>query len=151
MLKLKIGYKGGDMKPRDLDEVKREVEEIQDESGKKVDEKIKPLVIGLKRWGVNTEASCQGHRRSKSEVLLFPSVIISPKDYRRVKKLISAFGGNSWIIKKESWVNEKGKKFLQMKLLPKNKDHRKLVRMQKDAIKFGKFLQELPEGWFKRS
>jgi len=88
------------MKTRDLEEVRREVEEIKDESGK-VDKKIKPLVIGLRRWGVNTEFSCQGHRRSKSEALSFPSVIISPKDYRKVKKLISAFGGNSWILKKE--------------------------------------------------
>jgi len=137
------------MKTRDLEEVRREVEEIRDESGKKVDEKIKPLVIGLRRWGVNTEFSCQGHRRSKSEALSFPSVIISPKDYRKVRKLISAFGKNSWILKKESWVNEKGAQFSQMKLLPRNKDHRKLVRMQKDAIEFSKFLQELPADWFK--
>jgi len=46
------------MKLRDLEEVKREVEEIRDESGKRVDEKIKPLVIGLRRWGINTEFSC---------------------------------------------------------------------------------------------
>jgi len=130
------------MKTRDLEEVRREVEEIRDESGK-VDAKIKPLVIGLRRWGVNTEFSCQGHKRSKTEALLFPSVTISLKDYRKVKKLISAFGGNSWILKKENWVNEKGAQFSQMKLLPKNKDHRKLVRMQKDAIEFGEFLQEL--------
>ncbi|OIO47065.1 MAG: hypothetical protein AUJ31_00515 [Parcubacteria group bacterium CG1_02_39_15] len=139
------------MKLRDLEEVKREVEEIRDESGKRVDEKIKPLVIGLRRWGINTEFSCQGHRRSKSEVLSFPSVEISPKDYKKVKKLISAFGGNSWILKKERWSTKEGIPKITLRLVPRNKNGRKLIRMQKDAIEFGKFLQELPEDWFKRN
>jgi len=78
-------------------------------------------------------------------------VEISPKDYKKVKKLISAFGGNSWILKKERWSTKEGIPKITLRLVPRNKNGRKLIRMQKEAIEFGKFLQELPEDWFKRN
>ena len=48
------------MKARNLAEVIREVEKIKDKDENKIERKIKPLVIGLQRWGIKTFMSCQG-------------------------------------------------------------------------------------------
>ncbi|PIR72918.1 MAG: hypothetical protein COV26_01295 [Candidatus Nealsonbacteria bacterium CG10_big_fil_rev_8_21_14_0_10_36_23] len=138
------------MKTRDLEKVKAEVENIRDHSGK-VDEKIKPLVIGLREWGVKTISSCQGHKRSVSEVLLFPSIIIPSQDAKKVRNLISVFKKNSWVLQRETWVNSVGKRRITLRLVPWNKKRRKLNRMQKDAIEFGLFLQQLPDDFFKEA
>jgi hypothetical protein len=41
---------------------KQDVDRIVDKLGKRIDEKIKPLVLGLRVFGFETTGSCEGHR-----------------------------------------------------------------------------------------
>ncbi|MGH7241739.1 MAG: hypothetical protein ACREGB_05575 [Candidatus Saccharimonadales bacterium] len=49
------------MKPRDLNEVSREVEAIADNLGMPIDEGIKAIVVALRVWQFPTDGSCEGH------------------------------------------------------------------------------------------
>ena len=151
--------KEGEMKPRNLGEVRREVENMRDAIGQPVEEKIKPLVIGLRRWGIDTDSSCQGHL---IHGFRYPWVDIPYEDFfedseqirsqrvqaRRTQELMKAWqikSKNSWIL---DWIF-RPHGFLR--LMPQNRSRWKLRKMQKDVIEFGKFLQELPEDRFKKS
>jgi hypothetical protein len=131
----------------------REVEEIEKKKKRKIDSKIRPLVIGLRRWGINTEYSCQGHKYKHK--FPFPWIDISQDSENVSKALMILALWNirktplrttiKWVILPMRWPT--GKLFIR--LLPRNqglsdKCH-PLKEMQRDAIEFGEFLQKLPK------
>ncbi|MDP2864370.1 MAG: hypothetical protein Q8N73_01780 [bacterium] len=126
------------MKCRNLEEVRREVETIKDRLEEPIDSKIKDLVIGLRRWGIKTEASCQGHLLKG---LPYPWVDVSWESTKDLAKLV---GLRTWVIKPFSTF---------VRLIPESKGERwnifKLLRLQRDTIAFGKFLQDIPDHYFK--
>lgn len=137
------------MKPRNLEEVKKEVDRLRDKLDLEIDEKIKDLVIGLRRWGIETTASCEGHSDGG---LPYPWVDIDPTDLARIAKILPHwwFGKDKnlpasdqprWIIKPFAGV---------IRILPEDKRSRSLEEMQEDAIAFGKWLQQLPEDYFNK-
>lgn len=48
-----------------FDEACQKIEGITDRLGKSIDPKIKLLVASLNMWGIETKASCQGHKDRK--------------------------------------------------------------------------------------
>ena len=138
------------MKPRNLEEVKREVKSLRDSLGMPVDAKIKDLVIGLRRWGINTSMSCEGHLK---EGLPYPWVEIDKADIARVIRILQLWWQGKdknipasvqprWVIKAFANV---------IRIMPEDKKSRSLEEMQEDAIAFGKFLQKLPDDYFEKS
>ncbi len=131
------------MTPRNLEEVRKEVEKIRDNFGKPVEGKIKPLVIGLRRWGIKTRQSCEGHL---SRALSYPWVSISKRQVSRVVKIMGRHNGLRLPDGKKNrniWVLRPGG---VLRLMPEEKN-RDLEGMQKDAIERGLFLQNLPDEW----
>ncbi len=144
--------KGGKkMKPRNLEEVKREVKGLRDSLGMPVDAKIRDLVIGLRRWGVKTSMSCQGHYDRHP----YPWVMVdieSPNDLFNLVQILAIWWqgknlGHPRGPESLSWVIEAGPK--AVKIMPEDKRARNLEEMQNDAIEFGRYLQNLPEDYFK--
>jgi len=142
------------MKPRNLEEVRKEVEELRDSQGEPIDPKIKDLVIGLRRWGIKTVRSCEGHSEGdySKEGLPYPYpwVEIDKADIMDIIRIlqhwwqgkdrnIPSTGQPRWIIKAYAGV---------IKIIPEDKKSRTLKEMQEDAVAFGKFLQTLPDDYF---
>jgi len=136
------------MKPRNLEEVRKEVERIRDKMGMPIDPKIKELVIGLRRWRIETLGSCEGHLE---EGLPYPWVDIDPKDILRVAKIIAHWWSGKenlhpatdqprWVIKPFAGI---------IRIIPEDKKSRSLQEMQKDAIAFGRYLQQISKDYFK--
>lgn len=122
------------MKTRSLEEVRAEVQAMDLEPG------IKDLVIGLRRWEVDTDTSCQGH---VDEGLGFPWVLIPAHYIEKVGWLVCAFSfqhplDNPWVLKPLGclWM-----------LQPENHYGLTLEEMRNQARKLGEFLQNLPETW----
>lgn len=138
------------MRPRNLQEVRKEVEAMRDTKGEPVEKKIKDLVIGLRRWGIKTEASCQGHF---FHGFPFPWIDVS---WESLEELAHLVGLHWWNLSeggkrepasgKPSWVIKPIGTFLR--IIPENKGRWKLRKLQKEAIGFGKFLQDIPENFF---
>ena len=142
---------------RNIDEVKKEVEGLRDGTGKPIDELIKPLVIGLRMWGFQTQNSCQGHfkcllgylrkiwyriRRvylswESYECLPWAQIVIKdPAEAIRLKKILAEWQGN-WILvdlhtEDNIWL-----------LRPKGRWW-ELRKKQREALNLGLFLQQLP-------
>jgi len=141
------------MRPRDLGRVCKEVEAMRDSCGEPVDKKIKDLVIGLGRWGVKTEASCQGHF---FHGFPYPWIDILWESLEDLTRLIGlhwwhlsegglkepASGQSSWVIKPIGGTS--------LRMMPEDKGRWKLRRLQKEAMGFGKFLQMIPSDFFDR-
>lgn len=134
------------LKPRDLTQVRAEVEQIKDRLGKEIDAKIRDLVIGLRRWGINTLGSCEGHQ----DALPYPWVDIDPKDIQKAAIILShwwpgrdenrpAADVPRWVLKPFAGI---------VRIIPEDKHSRKLEEMQEEAMRFGKWLQELPDDYF---
>ena len=73
------------MKPKSLDKIKKEVDGMKDKLGKSVDTGIRDLVIGLRRWGINTSQSCEGH---EDEGHPYPWVSIPYNQAEEISKLV---------------------------------------------------------------
>jgi len=121
----------------------KEVELMEIRKKRRIDPKIRALVIGLRRWGINTVMSCQGHDRG----FPFPWIDISSKD---TDKLLVICGWYNvlkrpfletikWVILPMTFPSGK----ISIRLLPKGEES--LEKLQESAIEFGKFLQKLPE------
>ena len=129
--------------PRNLEEVMKEVEEIERKRKRRIDPKIKPLVRGLRRWGINTTMSCQGHY----EKFPFPWVSIALKDVDKLLKICGWYNlqnkpkGNDirWVIFPMTFPSGE----VSIRLVPRGKEP--LEKLQESAIEFGKCLQKLPE------
>lgn len=143
------------MKLRDLKEVKKEVEAIRDKFGEPIDKKIKDLVVGLRRWGIITEGSCQGHF---FHGFPYPWIDVSWESLEDLAHIVGLHwwnipvgGGKEPAVAKKSWVIKPFGTFVR--LIPESKGERwnifKLLRLQRDAIAFGKFLQDIPDHYFK--
>lgn len=133
------------IKPRSLTEVSREVAHLTDKLGLLVDVKIVPLVIGLRRWGIQTISSCQGHA-DRGDSYPWVDVSVSQAVFlatmigwqNRPKFLDGSDNRNTWVLRPQ---------FQDVfRLIPENKG-RSLEELQNDAIEFGKFLQNLPDTW----
>jgi hypothetical protein len=111
--------------------------------GTPVDEKIKPLIIGLRRWRVRTLMSCQGHSE-KGRGFPYPWVDVALKDAKKIVKLLRLWNIDRLQKHQEAklWIIKPYAGFLM--IMPENPESRELAEMQEEALKFGKFLQELP-------
>lgn len=143
------------IKTRNLKEIKRKVEQMRSGLGIPVDEKIKPLVIGLHFCGIKeTTFSCEGHL---DHGVPYPWVDIPRKYAERVAQVVAwqnrpklpngRQNENIWVIRPRPKT--------QLRLIPENKDL-PLEELQKQAIEFGIFLQNLPDDrfpkdWFKEN
>lgn len=138
------------MRPRSLEEVRKEVEAMRDACEEPPDKKIKDLLIGLRRWGIKTEASCQGHF---FHGFPYPWIDVS---WESLENLVHLVGLHWWNLSeggeeepasgKASWVIKPIGTFLRV--IPEDKSRWKLRKLQKEAMDFGKFLQEIPENFF---
>lgn len=124
---------------KDLEMIKKEVDRL---GGKPIDEKIKPLVIGLRYHRIKTTASCQGHTDRGRP---YPWVSVGT-DLRLIDGLLrlvvlesrpDLLGGlrktNIWILKPELG---------EFVLIPCDKKL-PLEELQRNAIEFGAFLQQI--------
>ena len=135
------------MRPRDLEKVRKEVERIRDRLEMPIDPKIKDLVIGLRRWGIETTASCEGHLNHGYP---YPWVDIDRKDLEKITRIVGIW----WSGKDKDhpatdqtrWVIKPFATFVR--IVPEDKKSRSLKEMQKDAVAFGKYLQTLPDNFF---
>ncbi|MBZ9569478.1 hypothetical protein KJA16_00965 [Patescibacteria group bacterium] len=131
------------LEPRDLEEVMREVELMEIRKKRRIDPKIRDLVIGLRRWGINTGMSCQGDY----ERFPFPWIDISSKDTRKLLAICGWYNVQKrpfletikWVILPMTWPSGK----ISIRLVPRGEES--LEKLQESAIEFGKFLQKLPE------
>lgn len=136
------------MRPRDLEEIRKEVEAIRDSKGEPVDEKIKDLVTGLRRWGIGTESSCEGHL---DHGLPYPWIDIPRGNLEDVSRILGVW----WSGKDKQLPAENNPRWViriagTIRLIPENKDAASLQVLQEEAIAFGKFLQQIPDDYFKR-
>ena len=129
-----------------LEQVKKEVENIKDSLGKPIDPKIKDLIVGLRRWDIETLMSCEGHE----DGLKYPWVDVDLGSIEKLARIISIWwkdkGDNVPASDQPRWLM---KVFAGMvRIIPENKDTRTLQEMQEDAENFGKFLQEITSNYF---
>lgn len=133
--------------PKNLEEVMREVEEIERSKKRKIDPEIKPLVIQLRRWGIDTQFSCQGHKR----LLPFPWIMISSKDVYKFHFLSGLFNlQNRPMLSEIQWgtITYTYPSEISIRVLPIKIGHDKppsLGDLQQLAIDFSKFLERLQE------
>ena len=126
-----------------LEEVANRVKEINHKGGF-IDSKIMPLVIGLNVWGIETDMSCEGHSDSE---YAFPWVMIPWKYLGRAARILLEWNyrtGKKWQSQDDNtviWVIETVV-YPRIRTLPLSLS---LEILQKDAVQFGSFLQNLPE------
>lgn len=119
----------------------KEVEEIERRTKRKIEPKIRVSVIALRRWGINTIFSCQGHR----DRFPFPYIIISTKDVDKAIKLCGWYnlrdkrtrGDIDWVILPMRFPSGD----VSIRLVPRGKGT--LEELQESAIEFGEALQNL--------
>jgi len=124
------------IKPRKIAEVRTEVHRLIDGKGLKIDPSIKDLVIGLRRWGVRTDASCEGHENWGEPL---PWVDFPLTDAGRVGKLLTYWFATRQ--NKPDWVFVPYGSGRWLRMEPYNK--KDLKTMQKDARALGRFLQKI--------
>lgn len=130
-----------------LSVVRRSVDEMTDALGKRVEENIKPLVVGLRMHSVRTISSCEGHLDDARPA--FPYVDVDKRDLHLLVELIQrqnrpvlpdgSSNENKWVI--VPTLAE------EVRLVPMNVD-RPLTLLQEYAVEFGRFLQKLKEDNF---
>lgn len=153
------------MKPRDLRDVEVEVNEIdhsmtcEDEECRevKIDKKIRPLIVALRRWRINTLESCEGHRIPYGFRSTYPFVRFPIEDEPIVRKLMGVYQ------KKDEWVIETtntGNYLLLHPLIKKPEEagwagwklfvipHPFLGTYQKAVKELTEWLQTIPEDFF---
>lgn len=106
---------------------------------------VRDLVMGLWRWEIKTEMSCEGHLDHGAP---FPWVDVPYSEAEHLARVVSwqnrlilpdgSENKNTWVIRPRA----------SLRLMPENRN-RSLEEMREDAIEFGKFLQELPDDWDK--
>jgi len=130
-------------KRRSLEEIKEEVGNLRDKTGRSVEPYIKELVIGLWWCGIATESSCQGHSNRGPRC---PWIDIPYYEAEKLARVLS-WQNRPQLLNgrrdKNIWVVQPG---LFVKLMPENRKL-PLRELQKRAIEFGLFLQNLPENW----
>ena len=67
-------------KERELEKIRKEIDEAGDAEGKGVDEKIKEISVALNAVGMHTSQSCEGHCDEKEKGLIYPWVQINAPD-----------------------------------------------------------------------
>jgi hypothetical protein len=163
------------IKPRNIEEVRKEVAtfKAKDGYGREigVDGKIVDLVVGLCRWGVETNDSDEGHLIiRKMGQLPFPYVSFLKKNESLVELLLNAY--NREDDTNDKWeITDKFEKD-SLVLLPKLRDYKvikpsslfsirelrifwdslqkhkqQLHRSQETARKFGEWLENLPDDY----
>lgn len=130
---------------RSPEEVTQEVNELTDRLGKPIDGNIKDLVIGLRMFGIETIQSCEGHL---GHGLPYPWIDIPVDQVQLVGYLIVR---QNRPIKdgeknKNRWVLLPKATFFRVQ--PEDKSQ-PLEEMQQDAVEFGRYIQELANGYRK--
>jgi len=135
------------MKTRNLEEVRKEVGDLRDACGEPIDEKIKELVIGLRRWGIKTLMSCEGHMGHGCP---YPWVDVSWDNLEDAARLLSVWwSGKEHRVPAADQPRWVMKPFAGMiRLFPEDKHSRDLEVLQEEAVAFGKFLQKIPDNRF---
>lgn len=133
------------MEVNNLRRVRKEVDEITDALGKPIEKGIRELVIGLKRWGIETEQSCEGHYRWGTP---YPWVTIPFKEARKLNLVVAwqnrpvlengKSNKNTWVIRPSVFLE----------LIPEDRGQ-SLKKLKARAAEFGFFLQKLPASWGK--
>lgn len=119
-------------------DIPQAVDELRDRIGRSVDEKIKPLVIGLLSAGVGTVASCEGHTDHGER---YPWVQILVESEERLVRLLHMFnrdGSAKW--KVDRLVDGEAKAIF---LCPADTDQ-SLEKLQADALILGEWLLDIP-------
>ncbi len=131
------------MEVRNLKEVIKEVKQISDSQETPIEKGIIDLVIGLRRWGIRTIQSCEGH---KDDERSYPWVWVPISQARRVCRLVTWQNRPKLSKTKKNrnfWILRPGCSLL---LIPENRN-RSLGKMRQEAKEFGLFLQKLPSNW----
>lgn len=124
---------------KDLSEIKKEVENMKDNLGIPVEPHIKDLVIGLRKFSIETISSCEGH--DDENKLKYPWVDMNLSEASRVIKIIAWYNmkvltgkiqGISWVILPRNIL----------RLIPTNR-MLSLEELQKGAVMLGKKIQKL--------
>lgn len=140
----------------------KEVEKIEIRRKRKIDPKIRPLVMGLRKWRIETKMSCQGHE----DRFPFPWIDISLQDTGKLLAICGWYNLKErpflekikWVIL--PWYNIQKRLTLKkirwamlsmtwpsgeisIRLVPQG--NAPLRKLQESAIEFGKYLQEISE------
>ncbi|GEM_PF-3550298 len=158
--------------PRPIEELREKILKVNEEmiggkeveigrNGRKIhlteteiDKKIEPLIIGLWRWNVITLQSCGGHRIPKGFESPYPFVIFAKEHEGLVRKILESYDhAKEWKIKIDE-VQDKN-----LVLHPKLKESKneflnvwslmiKFAAYQKEAKRFARWLQKIPDDYF---
>jgi hypothetical protein len=147
------------LKPRDLAEVREEVDQIDKKMVRKdneckevkIDKKIRDLIIGLRRWNIDTKESCEGHRIPGGFRTRFPYVVCPKENEMLVRRILETYkNSDKWTIDD---IKSDKNFVLQPKLL-EGEDGLiftpRLSAYQKEVKLFGKWLQEIPDDFFSK-
>jgi hypothetical protein len=117
----------------------------------KIDKNIRGLIIGLRRWHIETLESCGGHRFPIGFRSLYPFVRFPKEEEPLLNKILEAYEDSAdWVI--DSTLT--GDYLLLHPRLKRVKDgfifipNPHLSGYQKAAKKFGEWLQSIPEDFF---
>jgi hypothetical protein len=124
--------------PVGLERARLEVEAI---AATGLDPVIRNLVIGLRRWGIRTTMSCQGHL---NEGLPYPWVTFLFPDIGKLARLIASWNYGRGREAEIKWVIRPAA--VEAYLLPEEKE-KPLTVLQEEAEKLGHWLIELPDDW----
>lgn len=129
-------------KTRPLAEVAAEVDQIRGSDGNPIDAGIRSLVIGLRRFGIRTVMSCEGHH--DANFFSFPYVDVDKRDIALLMDLLRrqnhlCVDGKS---KEQNWWVILSYFIHEVRIIPHDL-RRPLAQLQRDAEEFGHFLQTL--------
>ena len=122
-----------------VEQARQEVEAILDQLGKPVDPKIKEFLIGLRRWGVETIMSCEGHYFNGYP---FPWVSITLESLPLAVKLLMLNYRRQPRYKPLCVIEPTAEPRIRTL-----KEGLMLPFLQREVTRFGKFLQELPDNY----
>jgi len=129
------------MKPAmTVEQARQEVEAIRDRLGKPVDAKIQEFLVGLRRWGVETTMSCEGHYFGGYQ---FPWVDITAESLPLAATLLM-LNYRRQQGHKPFWVIEPT---ATPRIRTLKEGCLRLPFLKREAVRFGIFLQELPDNY----
>ena len=130
------------MKPvRDITVLRRKAAAIKD-----LDKGIKDLLIGLWRWGVETEESCEGH---VFRLIPFPFVRFPDKDKENVETIPRAYGKCDWEITRA--LNGSAYYLVHPRIIKGKYKPYYILRLRgyhRTAKQLGEWLQDIPDDFF---
>jgi len=129
------------LKAKSLSVVRNYVNKIRDIDNHPIESGIKDLVIGLRRWGIDTIGSCQGHLSGRHS----PYIDVRYKDLKKASMLLWSWNDPN---NKNKWVLCPIGVDLVV-VMPSKTDKRRLYKNKKEAKKFGIALQKIPADYFK--